>query len=130
MNIEQDITCACGESESESDCDIHAERVAELLKVMPEEENILRLSDFMSMFSDSSRVRILWALDGGELCVCEIASLLGMSKSAISHQLRLLRDKDLVRNRRAGKEVYYSLADSHVREILEKAMEHINEKRN
>jgi ArsR family transcriptional regulator len=84
----------------------------------------------MSMFSDSSRIRILWALDGGELCVCDIAALLGMTKSAVSHQLRLLRDNDLVRNRRAGREIYYSLADIHVREILEKAMEHINEKRN
>lgn len=113
------------------DCDkVHDEIVAESRKTMPEDENIFRLADFMSMFSDSSRIRILWALDGGELCVCDIAALLGMTKSAVSHQLRLLRDNDLVRNRRAGREIYYSLADSHVREIIEKAMEHINEKRN
>ena len=112
-------------------CDnVHEDRVAASLSVMPDDNNIFRLADFMSMFSDNSPVGILWALDGGELCVCDIASLLGMTKSAVSHQLRLLRDKDLVRNRRAGREIYYSLADSHVKEILEKAMEHINEKRN
>jgi ArsR family transcriptional regulator len=122
MKNEPAITCDCDQ--------VHDKIVAESRKTIPEDENIFRLADFMSMFSDSSRVRILWALDGRELCVCDIAALLGMTKSAVSHQLRLLRDNDLVRNRRAGREIYYSLADGHVREILEKAMEHINEKRN
>ena len=122
MNNESAISCDCYQ--------VHDEIVEKSRRTMPEDEKFFCLADFMSMFSDSSRIRILWALDGGELCVCDIAALLGMTKSAVSHQLRLLRDNDLVRNRRAGREIYYSLADVHVREILEKAMEHINEKRN
>ena len=94
---------------------------------MPKEEDFYDLADLYKMFSDSTRVRILWALSCEEMCVCDIAVLLGMTKSAISHQLRSLRFTNLVKYDKRGKEVYYSLADSHVRDIFEKGFEHINE---
>lgn len=78
-------------------------------------------------FRGSMRVKILWALDHSEMCVCDIASLIGMTKSAVSHQLKVLKDSKFVKNRRDGKVVYYSLADGHVQDIFEKAVEHINE---
>ena len=94
---------------------------------MPIPEVLYDLSDFFKIFGDSTRLGILFALDGAELCVCDIASLLGMTKSAVSHQLKILRQNDLVRYRREGKNVIYSLADDHVRTIIEFALDHINE---
>ena len=110
------------------DCDvIHEEVVKKVRKTMPKEEDFYDLADLYKMFADSTRVRILWTLSREEMCVCDIAVLLGMTKSAISHQLRALRLANLVRYDKRGKEVYYSLADSHVKDIFEKGFEHIHE---
>lgn len=94
---------------------------------MPPEERLYDLADLYKMFGDSTRLRILYALLQGELCVCDIAQRLGLTQSAISHQLRILKGGKLVRSRRDGKEAYYTLADEHVRSILELGMEHIEE---
>ncbi len=94
---------------------------------LPDEELMFELADFFKLFGDSTRIRILTALDRSELCVCEISELLSMTKSAVSHQLKLLRQSNLVKCERHGKHIYYALADSHVRDIIEKALEHIEE---
>ncbi|NLK39170.1 MAG: winged helix-turn-helix transcriptional regulator [Clostridiales bacterium] len=110
------------------DCEmIHQEVVAATREKMPDDNKLYDLADFFKMFGDSTRVRILWALEESEMCVCDLAVLLNMTKSAISHQLKALRKANLVKNRRSGKIVYYSLADDHVRSILEKGFEHIEE---
>ncbi|MBO5293873.1 MAG: helix-turn-helix transcriptional regulator [Clostridia bacterium] len=94
---------------------------------MPAEEEMFALADFYKIFGDSTRIRILYVLHESELCVCDIAQLLGMNISAISHQLRVLKQARLVKFRRAGKTVYYSLADDHIHSILAQGMEHIRE---
>lgn len=110
------------------DCDvIHGDVVEEVKKRMPKENELYDLSDFFKVLGDSTRVKIIWALDESEMCVCDIAVLLNMTKSAISHQLRSLKQADLVKFRREGKVVYYSLKDDHVKDIFEKGMEHIQE---
>lgn len=112
------------------DCDvIHAEVVHAVKKKMPEDNELYDLSDFFKVLGDSTRSRIMWALDEHEMCVCDLAVLLDMTKSAISHQLRALREANLVINRREGKNVFYSLADDHVKQIFEKGLEHIKEKK-
>ncbi len=111
------------------DCDvIHAEIVDKAKAKMPKEDDLYDLADFFKIFGDSTRVKIIWALDEQEMCVCDLAVLLNMTKSAISHQLKTLRQADLVKYRREGKVVYYSLKDDHVKDIFEKGMEHIKEK--
>ena len=85
--------------------------------------------DFFKIFSDSTRIKILYALLKSELCVCDLAQVLNMSQSAISHQLRTLKQMDLVRNRREGKTIFYSLADDHITTILSQGMEHIEEEK-
>ena len=92
---------------------------------MPSPEMVEGLADFFSIFGDSTRVRILLALDTGEMCVCDISETLGMSMSATSHQLRMLREAHLVSSRREGKNIFYSLCDDHVRVVLETAVEHL-----
>ncbi|MCL2270396.1 MAG: metalloregulator ArsR/SmtB family transcription factor [Treponema sp.] len=110
------------------DCEVaNGELAKKIGKLMPKEEDFYDLADLFKMFSDSTRVRILWVLTHGEMCVCDIAVLLGMTKSAISHQLKALRLSNLVKYYKKGKKVYYSLADSHVRDIFEKGFEHIHE---
>lgn len=110
------------------DCDvIHEEAVREARKKMPPDHSFGRLAELYKMFSDGTRVRIMWALRGGEMCVCDLAALLNMTKSAISHQLKPLRLLNLIKFRKEGRIVYYSLADSHVEDILDKGFEHINE---
>src|SRR5215469_5921743 len=110
------------------DCDvIHEEVVKRVRKGMPKDEEFYDLADLYKMFSDSTRVRILWALCHEEMCVCDIAVLLGMTKSAISHQLKALRLSDLVKYDKRGKEVYYSLKNSHVKDIFKKGFKYINE---
>ena len=94
---------------------------------VPEYETLCELSDFFKILGDTTRVNILFAIDKMPLCVCEIAELLGMTKSAVSHQLKILRQTALVTYRRSGKNVIYSLADDHVRDIIEKALEHVKE---
>ena len=112
------------------DCDvdiIHEEVVARVRLAMPEGENIYALANLFKMFADNTRLKILYALSCEEMCVCDIAALLGMSKSATSHQLKFLRLANLVKFDKRGKLVYYSLVDCHVREIFEKGVEHIME---
>jgi ArsR family transcriptional regulator len=110
------------------DCDVlHADVVERVREKMPEEGLLYDLADFFKVLGDSTRTRIMWALDENEMCVCDLAVLLNMTKSAISHQLRSLRQANLVKSRRKGKEVFYSLADDHVKEIFEKGLEHIRE---
>ncbi|MCL2294377.1 MAG: metalloregulator ArsR/SmtB family transcription factor [Spirochaetes bacterium] len=108
------------------DCEvIHEEVVKRVRKNMPKEAEFCKLADLYKMFADTTRVRILWALSSEEMCVCDIAVLLGMTKSAISHQLRSLRFANLVKYDKRGKEVYYSLADNRVKEIFKKGFEHV-----
>ncbi len=114
------VCCDCGV--------IHDDAVEKARKSMATDEKIADVSDLFRVLGDSTRVKILWALDNCELCVCDMASLIGMTKSAVSHQLRVLKDSNLVKNRREGKMIYYSLADNHVQDIFEKAVEHINER--
>lgn len=110
------------------DCDvIHEDVVNRVRAEMPEGNDFYELADLYKMFSDSTRVRILWALNLHEMCVCDLAVLLNMTKSAVSHQLRQLRMSNLVKYRKQGKVVYYSLADGHVRDIFEQGFAHIRE---
>ena len=104
---------------------IHDDIVKRVRNHMPDEDLLLDLSDFFRIFGDSTRVKILYVLFESEMCVCDIAALLSMTQSAISHQLRILKDARLVRNRRDGKVVYYSLDDEHVKHIFDQAMAHI-----
>ena len=117
-----------GKSENFCDCEVlHEEVVTEVKKSMADDETVADISDFFRIFGDSTRIKILWALDKSELCVCDIAALISMTKSAVSHQLKVLRDARLVKSRREGKVVFYSLADDHVKDIFEKAVEHLDE---
>jgi len=106
----------------------HPETVRQVRDIMPDEESLYDLAELYKVFGDSTRIRILYVLFAAEMCVCDIAQLLNMSISAISHQLRVLKGADLVRFRREGKSVFYSLADDHVRAILGQGMDHITEK--
>ena len=94
---------------------------------MPDDEVMFNLAEFFKIFGDSTRVRIICALFRSEMCVCDIAALLGMTKSAISHQLRILKQSKLVKNRRDGKVVYYSLDDEHIAKIIDQGLAHILE---
>ncbi|MEI6101606.1 MAG: metalloregulator ArsR/SmtB family transcription factor [Eubacteriales bacterium] len=94
---------------------------------MPGEEDLYDLAELFSVFGDTTRVKILCALFSAELCVCDIAALLSMTQSAISHQLRILKQARLVKFRRDGKTVYYSLADEHIKTMFAQGMEHISE---
>lgn len=110
------------------DCSvIHADIVDQVKAKMPEESQLYDLADFFKVLGDSTRVKIMWALDSNEMCVCDLAVLLNMTKSAISHQLKALRQANLVTHRKEGKIVFYSLADDHVRDIFEKGLDHIAE---
>lgn len=111
------------------DCNvIHEDIVNQVRDKMPQEESLYDLAELFKVFGDSTRIRILWALHEVEMCVCDIAVLLNMTQSAISHQLRVLKQANLVKNRKEGKVVYYSLVDDHVREIFDQGLIHINEK--
>lgn len=112
------------------DCEvIHEDTVKRVQEKMPLEENLYDLAELFKVFGDSTRIKILWALDEAEMCVCDIAVLLKMTQSAISHQLRLLKQADLVKSRREGKIVYYSLEDEHVRQIFDQGLIHISEEK-
>jgi len=106
---------------------IHDDIVKKVQENMPEEDNLYDLAELFKVFGDSTRIKIIWALFESEMCVCDIAYLLNMTQSAISHQLRVLKASKLVRSRRSGKTIYYSLADSHIKQIFELGMEHITE---
>ena len=94
---------------------------------MPAEDTLKELAEFYKVFGDATRIRILCVLLEAEVCVCDLAELLDMTQSAISHQLRVLKQMKLVKNRREGKTVYYSLADGHIQTIISQGMEHIAE---
>lgn len=105
----------------------HGELVQRVKEGMPEEDLLYDLADLYKVFGDSTRIKILYVLFEAELCVCDIAALLKMTTSAISHQLRILKEAKLVKYRREGKTVFYALADDHVRTILGQGMDHITE---
>ena len=105
----------------------HPELVEQVKAQMPPEEELYDLADLFRVFGDTTRIKILYALHEHELCVCDIAALLGMTVSAISHQLRALKSARLVKGRREGKTVFYSLADDHVKTILKMGLEHVLE---
>ena len=112
----------------ECDCEIiHEDKVNEVKSKMLSDDEYLDLSDLFKMFADSTRVRIMHALEKSELCVCDLANLLNMTKSAISHQLQSLRLMNLVKYRKEGQVVYYSLKDDHVKKIIDLGFEHISE---
>ncbi len=104
-------------------------RINELRDKMPNEEELFDLSEFFKVFGDSTRIKIICALFDGEMCVGTIANLLGMSQSSISHQLRVLKNSRLVKARKEGKQVFYSLDDAHVKDIYYMGLEHIKEER-
>lgn len=106
---------------------IHTDAVTRARGAMPGDEVTSAASDFFKAFSDKTRLRILCALVTGELCVCDIAALLGMSQSAISHQLRFLKQARLVKSRKTGKTVYYALCDDHIQVILSQGIAHVQE---
>lgn len=110
------------------DCDvICGEIVNKVREKMPQEETLYDLAELFKVFGDSTRIKILWALDESEMCVCDIAFLLNMTQSAISHQLRVLKQAELVKSRREGKIVFYSLKDEHVKQIFDQGLIHISE---
>ena len=106
---------------------VHEDTVKRLREEMPAEEDLYDLAELFKVFGDSTRIKILYALFAAELCVGDIAQLLGMSQTAVSHQLRVLRTNKLVKGRKEGKIVFYSLSDDHVRTIIDQGMEHVDE---
>ena len=106
---------------------VHQDAVERVRDLLPQDETLYDLAELFKIFGDSTRVKILYALLESELCVCDIAKLMEVSQSAVSHQLRVLKGSKLVKFRREGKVVYYSLADEHVTRILSQGMEHILE---
>ncbi|WP_053955995.1 ArsR/SmtB family transcription factor [Inediibacterium massiliense] len=110
------------------DCNvIHEEIIKKVKEKMTCEEKLNDLAEFFKVFGDPTRIKIICALFSSEMCVCDIASLLNMTQSAISHQLRVLKQARLVKNRKDGKVVYYSLDDEHVKQIFDQGLVHINE---
>lgn len=114
-------TCSCNI--------IHNDIVNDVLAKMPDDETLYDLAEFFKVFGDSTRIRIMCALFEHEMCVCDIAALLNMTHSAVSHQLRVLKQARLVRPRKEGKVVYYSLDDEHIKDIFKEGLEHISEGR-
>ena len=107
----------------------HPDAIAKVNAVLPDAETLNRLAELYKVFGDGTRIKILYALFETELCVCDLAQCLGMTMSAISHQLRVLKQSRLIKFRREGKTVFYSLADDHVRTILGQGTEHISEEK-
>ena len=103
------------------------ETIRQIDEKMPPEEELQDLAEFFKVFGDMTRIKILCVLFQAELCVCDLAEVVGMTQSAVSHQLRILKQMKLVKNRREGKTVFYSLADGHIQSILNQGIEHIIE---
>lgn len=120
MTNETDLSC-CGETA------VHQDKLDELQTHLPPDEELYDLAELFKLFGDSTRVKILYALAQSELCVCDLAAFIGVSQSAVSHQLRILKSGKLVKFRREGKTVFYALDDDHVARILSQGMEHIEE---
>ncbi|SEA35779.1 transcriptional regulator, ArsR family [Desulfuromusa kysingii] len=106
---------------------VHTDSVSQVNAKMESEENLFELAELFKAFGDSTRIRILHALSFSDLCVCDLAQLLNMSSSAISHQLRVLRGQKIVKYRKDGKNVIYSLVDAHVLTLLEQGLQHVKE---
>ena len=106
---------------------IHEDVLARVKEKMPDEEPVYEVSELFKVFGDSTRARIICALKIGEMCVCDLAALLGMTQSAISHQLRLLKVARIVRSRKQGRVVYYALDDAHIGQIFAMAFDHVME---
>ena len=106
---------------------VHEQIVQKVATEMPNEDVLFDLSELFKVFGDSTRIRILHCLFESEMCVCDIATLLNMTQSAISHQLSVLKKNKLVKSRREGKTIFYSLADGHVRTIIDQGVEHVTE---
>ncbi len=118
-------------SKNEYTCDcnmVHKEMVNDTLSKMPNTEILHNLADFFKIMGDSTRCKLLFALLQNEMCVCDLANVLSMTKSSISHQLSKMKEVGLVKSRKAGKTVYYSLDDDHIAEIFEVGLEHIEHK--
>lgn len=118
-------------SKNEFICDcnmVHKEMVEDTLSKMPETDTLNKLANFFKIMGDSTRCKLLFALLQNEMCVCDLANVLSMTKSSISHQLSKMKDVGLVKSRKSGKTVYYSLDDEHISEIFEVGIEHINHK--
>ena len=109
------------------DNELHRDRILKALEMMPDEDELCDLAELFKVFGDSTRIRILFVLFEAEVCVCDLAEALNMTQSAISHQLKILKQNKLVKSRREGKSVFYSLADDHVRTIISMGLEHIEE---
>ncbi len=107
--------------------EVHEEIIKEVQADMPEETTLYDLAELFKIFGDSTRIRILFVLLEAEVCVCDLADMLNMTQSAVSHQLRILKQSKLIKNRREGKSIFYSLADDHVRTIIAQGLEHILE---
>lgn len=108
---------------------IHEDIISKVRECIPQEETLYDLADLFKVLGDSTRIKVLCALFQAEMCVCDIAALLGMTQSAISHQLRVLKQARLVKYKREGKVVYYSLDDEHVKRIFDQGLIHISEKK-
>ena len=106
---------------------VHEDVVKAVTAKMPDEDELYDLAEIFKVFGDSTRIKILYVLFESEMCVCDIAQLLNMNQSAISHQLKILKQSRLVKSRREGKAVFYSLADGHVRTIINQGLDHIEE---
>jgi len=105
----------------------HPDILERVGRAMPDEDTLYDLTELFRIFGDSTRVRILYVLFESEMCVCDIAALLGITQSAVSHQLRALKNARLVKARRDGKTVFYALADDHVKTIIDQGLEHVRE---
>ena len=108
-------------------CEVHKDLLKIVNETLPEETELYDLAELFKVFGDSTRIRILFVLFEAEVCVCDLAKVLNMTQSAISHQLRILKQNKLVKNRREGKSIFYSLADDHVRTIINQGRDHIEE---
>ena len=120
--MEKNIEMECCET-----TEVHEELLEIVNEKMPPEETLYNLAELYKVFGDSTRIRILFVLFEAEVCVCDLARALSMTQSAISHQLRILKQNKLVKNRREGKSIFYSLADDHVRTIIAQGLDHIEE---
>ena len=109
------------------ECAVHDEVVQSVRGMLPDDDDLYDLAELFKVFGDSTRIRILFVLFEAEVCVCDLAKALNMTQSAISHQLRILKQNKLVKSRREGKSIFYSLADEHVRTIIDQGREHIEE---
>ena len=119
MAEREDLCCEAHE--------LHRELLEIVNKTMPEETELYDLAELFKIFGESTRIRILFVLFEAEVCVCDLAQVLNMTQSAVSHQLKILKQNKLVKSRREGKSIFYSLADDHVRTIIAQGQEHIEE---